>query len=61
MVKGVWEQIQIRRAMALRLGARAPYEGVFLTADLAGDNRAFATLVADIRYHAGLMANDPAR
>jgi hypothetical protein len=52
--KGVWEQVQIRRAVALGLGARAP-EGIeFLTADLTGDNRAFAALAADIRRHTGL-------
>jgi uncharacterized protein (DUF362 family) len=53
--KGVWEQVQIRRAMALGLGARGPHEIEFLTADLTGANRAFAALVVDIRRHAGLI------
>jgi uncharacterized protein (DUF362 family) len=53
--KGVWEQVQIRRAMALGLGARGPHEIEFLTADLTGGNRAFAALVVDIRRHAGLI------
>ena len=53
--KGVWEQVQIRRAMALGLGARGPHEIEFLTADLTGGNRVFATLVVDIRRHAGLI------
>jgi uncharacterized protein (DUF362 family) len=59
--KGVWEQVQIRRAIALSLGARGPHEMALLTADLTGDNRAFATLVADVRQHAGLMADDAAK
>jgi uncharacterized protein (DUF362 family) len=52
--KGVWEQVQIRRAVALGLGARAPEEIEFLTADLTGGDRAFAALAVDIRRHAGL-------
>ena len=51
--KGVWEQVQIRRAMALGLEARGPHEIEFLTADLTEGNHAFAALVADIRRHAG--------
>jgi uncharacterized protein (DUF362 family) len=58
--KGVWEQMQIRRAMALGLGARGPHEIELLTADLVGDH-AFAALVADIRRHIGLTAADTAQ
>jgi uncharacterized protein (DUF362 family) len=54
--KGVWEQGQIRRAMALGLGAHGPHEIELLTADLAGGGHAFAALVADIRRYAGLTA-----
>jgi hypothetical protein len=53
--KGVWEQAQIRRAMALGLGARGPHEIELLTADLPGGIRAFAALVVDIRRHTGLI------
>jgi uncharacterized protein (DUF362 family) len=52
--KGVWEQVQIRRGIALGLGARAPEEIELLTADLTGGDRTFAALVVDIRRHTGL-------
>jgi uncharacterized protein (DUF362 family) len=52
--KGVWEQVQIRRAMALGLGARGPSEVQLLAEDLAGGGGEFAALVDDIRRHIGL-------
>jgi uncharacterized protein (DUF362 family) len=52
--KGVWEQVQIRRAIALGLGARDPKEVELVTADLAGGRSEFAALVDDIRRHIGL-------
>jgi uncharacterized protein (DUF362 family) len=52
--KGVWEQVQIRRAIALGLGARGPYEVELVAEDLSGGNLAFANLLADIRRHADL-------
>lgn len=52
--KGVWEQIQIQRAIALGLGARGPHEVELLAEDLTGDDRDFAALVADIRREVGL-------
>lgn len=52
--KGVWEQTQIRRAIALGLGARGPEEVELVTEDLTGDSPRFRRLVADIRRHAGL-------
>ena len=59
--RGVWEQVQIRRAIALGLGARGPHEIELLTADLMGGDRVFAALVADVRRHAGLTADDAAK
>jgi uncharacterized protein (DUF362 family) len=52
--KGVWEQVQIRRAIALGLGARGPEEVELVAEDLTGASREFAVLVADIRRHTGL-------
>jgi uncharacterized protein (DUF362 family) len=52
--KGVWEQVQIRRAVALGLGAHGPEEVALVTEDLTGRNGEFATLVANIRRHVGL-------
>src|SRR5262245_44092522 len=54
----VWEQVQIRRAIALGLGARGPYEIELRTADLAGSADTFTALVADICRYTGLTAND---
>jgi uncharacterized protein (DUF362 family) len=59
--KDVWEQVQIQRAVALGLGAHGPHEIELLTADLTGSGRTFAALVADIRRHAGLSADDAVR
>ena len=52
--KGVWEQVQIQRAITLGLGARGPREVELRTADLTGHDREFARLTADIRRYAGL-------
>jgi uncharacterized protein (DUF362 family) len=52
--KGVWEQVQIRRAIALGLGAPGPEEVELVAEDLTGGRREFAVLVDNIRRHAGL-------
>ena len=52
--KGVWEQVQIQRAMALGLGARGPHEVALVAEDLTGRRDAFAALVATIRREVGL-------
>jgi uncharacterized protein (DUF362 family) len=52
--KDVWEQTQIRRAIALGLGARGPGEVRLLAEDLTGSDPAFARLVDAIRRSAGL-------
>jgi uncharacterized protein (DUF362 family) len=52
--KGVWDQVQIRRAIALGLGARGPDEIALVAEDLTGRDPSFATLVADIRRQVGL-------
>jgi uncharacterized protein (DUF362 family) len=52
--KGVWEQVQIRRAIALGLGARGPEEIELISEDLGGGGRDFTMLVKVIRQHAGL-------
>jgi uncharacterized protein (DUF362 family) len=52
--KGVWDQVQIRRAVALGLGARGPEEVELVAEDLTGASGEFAELVADIRRHIGL-------
>ena len=52
--KGVWEQTQIRRAIALGLGARGPDEVELLAEDLTGDDPQFRRLVGDIRRHVGI-------
>jgi uncharacterized protein (DUF362 family) len=52
--KGIWEQIQIRRAITLGLGARGPEAVELVTEDLTGDSPRFRRLVADIRRHVGL-------
>jgi uncharacterized protein (DUF362 family) len=52
--KGVWEQGQIRRAVALGLGARGPEEVELVTDDLAGPSREFRQLLDDIRREVGL-------
>jgi uncharacterized protein (DUF362 family) len=52
--KGVWEQIQIQRAIALGLGARGPHEVELMAEDLTGGSGGFAALIADIRRYVGL-------
>lgn len=52
--KGVWEQMQIRTAIALGLGARGPAEMELVVEDLAGADSGFTRLVAEIRRHVGL-------
>lgn len=52
--KGVWDQVQIRTAIALGLGARGPEEVELVVEDLTGADADFARLVAEIRRHAGL-------
>jgi uncharacterized protein (DUF362 family) len=52
--KGVWDQAQIRRAIALGLGARGPHEVELVAEDLTGGGPAFARLLRDIRHHVGL-------
>jgi len=54
MEKGIWEQVQIRTAIALGLGARGPAEVALAVEDLTGTDPAFARLVAEIRRHVGL-------
>ncbi len=52
----VWDNGQIRRAVALGLGARGPAE-VELRADaLGGDRQGFDRLIGGIRRHAGLAS-----
>ncbi len=52
--KGVWEQGQIRRAIALGLGARGPDEVELVADDLTGNRPEFGRLVREIRQHVGL-------
>lgn len=52
--KEVWEQTQIRRAIALGLGARGPEEVELLAEDLTGADAGFARLVGSIRRAVGL-------
>jgi uncharacterized protein (DUF362 family) len=52
--QGVWEQTQIRRAIALGLGARGPDEVELVVEDLEGHDREFTALVAAIRQYVGI-------
>ena len=52
--KGVWEQTQIRRAIALGLGARGPQDVELVVEALGGESRQFSQLVSEIRRHIGL-------
>lgn len=52
--KGVWEQVQIQRAISLGLGARGPHEVQLVSQDLTHGSRDFDTLLADIRRFVGL-------
>jgi len=51
--KPVWEQTQIRRAIALGLGARGPHEVQVVAEDLTGGDAAFAKLLESVRRHVG--------
>ncbi|MFQ5656439.1 MAG: DUF362 domain-containing protein [Candidatus Methylomirabilales bacterium] len=52
--KGVWEQVQIRRGIALGLGAAGPDDVELIAEDLTGGDPNFAKLVDDIRRYVGL-------
>ncbi len=52
--KGVWEQTQIQRGIALGLGARGPEEVQLLAEDLTGGNPRFSLLLEGIRRAGGL-------
>jgi uncharacterized protein (DUF362 family) len=52
--KGVWEQRQIQRAVALGLGARGPAEVTLVAENLADRDRGFQELVGSIRGSVGL-------
>lgn len=51
--RGVWDQVQIRRAIALGLGARGPEEVELIAEDLSGGDRQFSRLLSDIRRSVG--------
>ncbi len=50
----VWESAQLRRAIALGLGARGPAEVALRAETLGGDREGFRRLLAGIQEHAGL-------
>ncbi|MFQ5989159.1 MAG: DUF362 domain-containing protein [Candidatus Methylomirabilales bacterium] len=52
--KGVWDQVQIRRAIALGLGATGPDEVELIAEDLTGGDPDFTRLLAEIRRNVGL-------
>lgn len=52
--KGVWDQVQVRRAIALGLGARGPRGVELVSEDLTGGDREFARLLEAVRRHAGM-------
>jgi uncharacterized protein (DUF362 family) len=52
--KGVWEQVQIQRAIALELGVRGPGDVELVSDDLGGGGRDFTALVEAVRRHADL-------
>lgn len=52
--KGVWDQVQVQRAIALGLGARGPREVELVADDLTGGSQAFRKLLHDVRSHVGL-------
>ncbi len=54
--KGVWDQVQIRRAIALGLGATGPDEVELIAEDLTRGDPDFARLLTDIRRNVGLDA-----
>ncbi len=52
--KRVWDQVQLRRAVALGLGARGPHEVELVAEDLTGGDRDFGRLLEAVRRHVGL-------
>jgi len=52
--KGVWDQVQVQRAIELGLGASGPQEMQLVSEDLGRGNRDFAGLVEAIKQHVGL-------
>ncbi len=52
--KGVWDQVQVRHAIALGLGARGPHDVELVTEDLSGGDRDFGRLLDAVRRHVGL-------
>lgn len=52
--KGVWEQVQVRRAIALGLGASGPDEVELITEDFTGGDTNFTKLLTDVRRNVGL-------
>jgi uncharacterized protein (DUF362 family) len=52
--KGVWEQRQIQRAVALGLGARGPADVALVAEDLAPGDRSFQELLRNVRRAVGL-------
>jgi uncharacterized protein (DUF362 family) len=54
--RGVWESGQLRRAVALGLGARGPGEIELLVEPAGGGSAAFRRRLEEIRRHVGLAA-----
>lgn len=52
--KGVWEQVQVRRAIALGLGATGPDEVELIAENFIGDDTNFTKLLTDVRRNVGL-------
>ena len=53
--KDVWEQRQIRRAVALGLGARGPADVALVAEDLTPEDRGFRELLDSVRREVGLV------
>ncbi|MGH7394065.1 MAG: DUF362 domain-containing protein, partial [Candidatus Methylomirabilales bacterium] len=51
--KGVWEQVQVRRAIELKLGVRNAEEVEIVGRDLTGGDAAFARLLERVRAEVG--------
>lgn len=51
--KGVWEQVQVRRAIALGLGARSGKEVEVVARDLTGGDPTFARILDRVRVEVG--------
>jgi len=52
--KGVWEQVQVRHAIALGLGASGTDEVELITQDFIGGDTNFTNLLTDVRRNVGL-------